>query len=110
MIRSLHYAGQAAALRVNLEFGSSIESELRERYDEWITYWHRCISTRFLDEYLEVARHSPWLPSRRADMAPLLDFFRLEKAMYELSYELNSRPTWVDIPARGILDILDSEP
>jgi maltose alpha-D-glucosyltransferase/alpha-amylase len=42
-------------------------------------------------------------------VAQLLDFFRLEKAMYELSYEVNSRPTWVDIPARGILDILGSE-
>ena len=30
--------------------------------------------------------------------------------MYELSYEVNSRPAWVDIPARGILDILGSEP
>jgi maltose alpha-D-glucosyltransferase/alpha-amylase len=49
------------------------------------------------------------LPSRRSDIATLLDFFRLEKAMYELSYELNSRPTWVDIPAHGILDILNAE-
>jgi maltose alpha-D-glucosyltransferase/alpha-amylase len=109
MIRSLHYAGQAAALRVNLEFGSSIGPDWRERFDGWIAHWHHCVSTRFLDAYLEVARRSPWLPSRRADVTTLLDFFRLEKAMYELSYELNSRPTWVDIPARGILDILDSE-
>jgi maltose alpha-D-glucosyltransferase/alpha-amylase len=109
MIRSLHYAGQAAALRVNLEFGSSNESERRHLFDSWIAHWHRCISTRFLDAYLDVARRSPWLPSRHSDIATLLDFFRLEKAMYELSYELNSRPTWVDIPAHGILDILNAE-
>jgi maltose alpha-D-glucosyltransferase/alpha-amylase len=42
-------------------------------------------------------------------MAQLLDFFRLEKAVYELSYEVNTRPSWVDIPAKGILDILGSE-
>jgi maltose alpha-D-glucosyltransferase/alpha-amylase len=34
----------------------------------------------------------------------------LEKAVYELGYEANSRPDWVDIPARGVLDILESSP
>ncbi len=109
MIRSLHYAGQAAALRVNLEFGSSVESGLGKRYDEWIAFWHRWVSERFLDSYLEVAGRSPYLPSDGAHMAQLLDFFRLEKAVYELSYEVNTRPSWVDIPAKGILDILGSE-
>jgi maltose alpha-D-glucosyltransferase/alpha-amylase len=110
MIRSLHYAGQAAALRVDLEFGTSVESSLRQRYDDWLAFWHRCVSGRFLDAYLDVAAAGPYLPSSRAEVAQLLDFFRLEKAMYELSYEVNSRPAWVDIPARGILDILGSEP
>jgi maltose alpha-D-glucosyltransferase / alpha-amylase len=108
MIRSLHYAGQAAALRVNLEFGSSVETGLGKRYEEWIAFWHRWVSGRFLDSYLEVAGRSPYLPSDRADVGELLDFFRLEKAVYELSYEVNTRPSWVDIPARGILDILGS--
>jgi maltose alpha-D-glucosyltransferase/alpha-amylase len=40
----------------------------------------------------------------------MLDFFLLEKAVYELSYEANTRPGWVDIPARGILDILATGP
>ena len=110
MIRSLHYAGQAAALRVNLEFGTSVESSLGPRYEDWLAFWHRWVSGRFLDSYLEGAARSPYLHSNRADVAQLLDFFRLEKAMYELSYEVNSRPSWVDIPARGILDILESEP
>src|SRR6202034_3633174 len=108
MIRSLHYAGQAAALRVNLEFGSSVETGLGKRYEEWIAFWHRWVSGRFLGSYLEVAARSPYLPSDRADVGELLDFFRLEKAVYELSYEVNTRPSWVDIPARGILDILGS--
>ena len=43
------------------------------------------------------------------DVAPLLDFFRLENVMYELSYGLTARPRLVHIPARGILDILDSD-
>jgi maltose alpha-D-glucosyltransferase/alpha-amylase len=110
MIRSLHYAGQAAALRVNLEYGSTLEAGLRRNYDDWLAFWHRWVSGRFLDAYLETAQSNRFLPSQRSEVVDLLDFFRLEKAVYELSYEVNSRPEWVDIPASGILDILDSEP
>jgi maltose alpha-D-glucosyltransferase/alpha-amylase len=109
MVRSLHYAGQAAALRVNLEFGASSESGQRGRLADWLTIWHRDISAQFMSSYLELAQASPFLPSSQEDLECLLDFFRLEKAMYELGYEVNTRPTWVDVPARGILDILGSE-
>ena len=109
MVRSLHYAGQAAALRVNLEFGASSESGQRGRLADWLAIWHRDISAQFLNSYLELAQASPFLPSSQEDLECLLDFFRLEKAMYELGYEVNTRPTWVDVPAHGILDILGSE-
>ena len=33
---------------------------------------------------------------------PLLDLFLLEKAAYEVSYEVANRPTWVDVPLRGL--------
>jgi maltose alpha-D-glucosyltransferase / alpha-amylase len=110
MIRSFHYAGQAAALRVTLEFGKTVETGLRDKYEDWLAFWHRSVSGCFLDAYLEVSRASPFLPSSRSQVTQLLDFFRLEKALYELGYEVNSRPTWVDIPARGIVDIVRSEP
>jgi maltose alpha-D-glucosyltransferase/alpha-amylase len=108
MVRSLHYAGQAAAHRIDVEFGSAVDGP-GPRYDDWLALWHRSVSARFIDCYLEVAGRSPYLPSSHEELAQPLDFFRLEKAVYELSYEVNSRPSWVDIPARGILDILDSE-
>jgi maltose alpha-D-glucosyltransferase/alpha-amylase len=38
----------------------------------------------------------------------LLDAFVLEKAVYELNYELNNRPDWVRIPLRGILQLLET--
>jgi maltose alpha-D-glucosyltransferase / alpha-amylase len=110
MIRSFHYAAQAAGLRIDREFGSNVEAETGHRYDDWLAFWHRWVSGRFIDSYLEVAALSPVLPSQRRELWPLLDFFRLEKAVYELGYELNTRPDWVDIPARGILDLLGSEP
>jgi maltose alpha-D-glucosyltransferase/alpha-amylase len=40
----------------------------------------------------------------------MLAFFTLEKAIYEVSYELANRPYWVDVPIRGILDILTKRP
>jgi len=39
----------------------------------------------------------------------LLDAFLLEKALYELAYELNNRPDWVRIPIQGILELLEGE-
>jgi maltose alpha-D-glucosyltransferase/alpha-amylase len=110
MVRSLHYAGQAAALRINVEYGAALGAGLRRTYDDWLAFWHRWVSGRFLDAYLETSGTNPYLPANRSDVIDLLDFFRLEKAVYELSYEVNTRPTWVDIPASGILDILGSEP
>jgi len=47
-----------------------------------------------------------FVPSDKDDFALLLDTFLLEKAVYELGYELNNRPEWLMIPARGIVQIL----
>ena len=37
----------------------------------------------------------------------LLQLFIVEKAAYEICYELENRPDWVDVPLRGLLDVLD---
>jgi maltose alpha-D-glucosyltransferase/alpha-amylase len=108
MVRSLHYAGQAAALRLSRDLGISVNPTELAKIDGWLTFWHRWVSGTFLDSYLEVAGHVSYVPRDRGAVAELLDFFLLEKAMYELSYEANTRPGWVDIPARGILDILET--
>ena len=107
MVRSFHYAGRTAALRLTRDLGTSMASVDRTTIDTWITFWHRWISGTFLDAYLEVAGRAAYLPHDLAQLTQLFDFFLLEKAIYELGYETNSRPDWVDIPARGILDILD---
>jgi maltose alpha-D-glucosyltransferase/alpha-amylase len=46
---------------------------------------------------------NPWI--RREAEAPLLDLFLIEKAAYEVRYELANRPTWLRIPLRGLADI-----
>jgi maltose alpha-D-glucosyltransferase / alpha-amylase len=107
MVRSFHYAGRTAALRLTRDLGTSMASVDRTTIDTWLTFWHRWISGTFLDSYLETAGQADYLPSDLAQLTQLFDFFVLEKAIYELGYEANSRPEWVDIPARGILDILE---
>jgi maltose alpha-D-glucosyltransferase/alpha-amylase len=108
MVRSFHYAGRTAALRLTRDLGTSMASVDRTTIDTWLTFWHRWISGTFLDSYLDVAGGADYLPSDLDQLSQLFDFFVLEKAIYELGYEANSRPEWVDIPARGILDILDT--
>jgi predicted trehalose synthase len=61
----------------------------------------------FLDEYL--ARVDPaLLPAGEAAIANLLSIYELEKAIYELGYELNNRPDWVPIPVAGIRRLLEA--
>jgi maltose alpha-D-glucosyltransferase/alpha-amylase len=110
MIRSLHYASRAAALRLTRDLGMVMQDSELEQLDTWLTFWHRWVSGTFLTSYLETAGNASYLPSNPDDLAALLDFFLLEKAVYELSYEANARPTWVDIPARGLLDMLEAAP
>jgi maltose alpha-D-glucosyltransferase/alpha-amylase len=106
MVRSLHYASRAAAIRVTRDFGTSVASVNPALLDDWLSFWHRWVSATFMQSYLDGIPSGEFLPSDRGQLAALMNFFLLEKAIYELSYEVNSRPTWTDIPARGILDIL----
>jgi len=50
------------------------------------------------------------LPDNPENLERLLEFFILEKAIYELNYELNNRPEWVIIPLRGIISPPQSSP
>ena len=108
MVRSLHYAGRAAALRLNRDLGVALQDQEVENLNAWLTFWHRWVSGTFLNAYLDKSKGATYLPRELSEFRGLFDFFLLEKAIYELNYEANARPTWVDIPARGILDILDS--
>ncbi len=102
MIRSFHYAACAAAIPLEREIATSSEPDALEPL---VDLWFRSVSGIFLDAYLQAAGTAAFVPP--ADQIPLLlDFLLLDKAIYELGYELNSRPEWADIPARGILALL----
>jgi len=54
-------------------------------------------------------RYAPSIPSDKEQSELMLRIFLLEKAVYEIGYELNNRPEDVEIPIRGIRDILEGK-
>jgi maltokinase len=69
--------------------------------------WEQRARSEFLDGYLETV-DSALLPPGDAAVERLLTIFELEKAVYELRYELNNRPDWIHIPVAGILRMLEA--
>ena len=55
---------------------------------------------------LEDGGRDGFVPHDREELRILLDAFLLDKAIYELSYELNNRPDWLTIPLQGVSQIL----
>jgi maltokinase len=70
--------------------------------------WEERARTAFLEGYFEHV-DAGLLPPGEAATGQLLSVFELEKAVYELRYELNNRPDWVGIPVAGILRLLESD-
>ena len=106
MLRSFQYAADAALLA--RDAGTPVRPEDQAKLEVWARYWISWVSAVYLKSYLEEASKGAFLPENKADLDLLLRIFQLEKAMYELNYELNHRPEWVRIPLRGILRLLDN--
>jgi len=100
MMRSFHYVSQAA-LRPD-----QMAPEVLPRMHPWARFWVDCVSTAFLRSYLSTAGTASFVPQTPAELELQLTTMLLEKALYELRYELNSRPDWVRIPLRGIRDLI----
>ena len=77
------------------------------RITPWSTYWHRWISVRYLQAYLDAMAEVDLLPRAHRELDALLKAYLLDKAVYEVGYELNNRPVRLPIPFSGILDVLD---
>ena len=104
MVRSFDYvahAGLAAAQRRGI-----VPAEQGSLAEAWARYWQRWASALFVRAYLARAVDAPFLPVADNDRAVLLDALLLEKALYELAYELDHRPDWAGIPLRGVLALL----
>ncbi|HEX7953118.1 MAG TPA: alpha-amylase, partial [Burkholderiales bacterium] len=101
MLRSFNYARWSALRNVTHHAG-----EL-ERLGTATQAWEHAARTTFLSGYGEAL--AAGAPGARIS-ADLLALFELEKAMYELRYELNNRVDWVQVPLQGILALLEGNP
>jgi maltose alpha-D-glucosyltransferase/alpha-amylase len=98
MLRSFSYAaltGLAAA--------TATRPEDVERLAPWAELWEHQTGGTFLRAYLDATRAAGILPPEREDLETLLHLFLMDKAAYEVRYELNNRPDWVHIPLAGML-------
>ena len=101
MLRSFGYAA-AASLTARADGDDD-----RRRLEPWALAWENLARDRFLHGYLTRSHEGNFLPGDRASLLALLDFFEIDKALYELGYELGHRPDWVPIPLRGIRQVIE---
>jgi maltose alpha-D-glucosyltransferase/alpha-amylase len=94
MMRSIHYAAFGKLL-----LNENYRDQDLEILETWAEQWQHYVSRFYMGAYMERAHPgSEWTN----DIEILIRTFLLEKAIYELGYELNGRPDWVVIPLRGI--------
>ena len=101
MIRSLHYASCTTAV----EILPSPDARIAD-VESWRSYWYESARASFLVGYEQEADGKNFLPKDRAVFQQLLDLFLIEKVLYELRYEINNRPDWVQIPLAGLNAVL----
>jgi len=104
MLRSFHYAAQASSIGLV----PGVRPEDSALLSVWSRFWQTWVSVSFLKAYLSVQEIAMILPPSMEDVQLLLDGYILQKALYEVGYELNNRPDWIQIPLEGILQIVES--
>ena len=104
MIRSFHYAIYNVLLQ-----NTSFEFENKNALEPWAELLYQTLKNTFLEAYLATVKDASFIPKNEETLVILLKAYLLDKSIYELSYELNNRPDWIEIPIKGIKQILSSE-
>src|SRR3712207_4358969 len=102
MLRSFAYAAPTAARDVGPRLGEAAPYLLAVA-----PHWERLASQAFLDAYEKTIGDAPSWPADEAARTRLLRLYLLAKALYEVNYEADNRPDWIETPVRGVLSILD---
>jgi maltose alpha-D-glucosyltransferase/alpha-amylase len=103
MIYSFFYAANA----VRRDLPGKRSSRLEEA--NWGRFWSVWAGATFLWAYLQTARSASFIPANETALKAMLDVELLRKAIYELGYELNNRPDWVNIALQVVIDLLNPE-
>ena len=106
MLRSFDYAVRTALEEIPLASGTTAahSEELQPLADLWVSW----ASESFLRGYRDRLGSASFLPQDPGEFRTLLSAYMLEKAIYEVGYELTNRPTWLSVPLRGLLRLLGS--
>jgi maltose alpha-D-glucosyltransferase/alpha-amylase len=102
MLRSFNYANRMA-----MHGFQTTDLRVRMALERWAAAFEREARALFLDAYVETVGDSPIVPRDPGALARALAVFELEKAVYELGYEMNNRPDWIWVPVEGILAAVD---
>lgn len=100
MLRSFSYAAYSGLMRVLMRRPGDAD-----RLEPWARLWEQSVCSAFLRAYRLTmkAAGGAVVPAEAEVFEQLLEIYVLDKALYELAYELNNRPAWVRIPLAGIL-------
>jgi maltose alpha-D-glucosyltransferase/alpha-amylase len=101
MVRSFSYAALAGLG----SFTSGQPAEL-ERLLPWARIWQAWSAAMFIEGYRKTVAGASLVPADTEVFDRMLAVFLLDKAIYELGYELNHRPDWVHIPLSGIVELI----
>jgi maltose alpha-D-glucosyltransferase / alpha-amylase len=97
MLRSFSYARRAA-----LQRGGQLPTDQADKMEPLLERWEQQTRETFIAAYDEIARGAGLYDSLE-EMQPLLQLFEIEKALYEVRYELGNRPDWASIPLRSLI-------
>ncbi|HEX6107329.1 MAG TPA: hypothetical protein VFZ26_17205, partial [Gemmatimonadales bacterium] len=100
MLRSFSYAAYAALVSY-----TNRRPEAAKQLEPWARLWERSASMAFLEAYRAGVAGRKLLPESPAAEEALLRAYLVDKALYELIYELNNRPGWVRIPLWGLFSL-----
>jgi maltose alpha-D-glucosyltransferase/alpha-amylase len=105
MVRSFSYAAHSALGQFLSASSDESPTAASEQLKSWTASWERSVTSEFLRAYLQTIAAKPDLLPPTEQSQLLLNAYLLEKALYEVMYELNNRPTWLRIPVAGILGL-----
>ncbi|MGE5252864.1 MAG: maltose alpha-D-glucosyltransferase [Planctomycetaceae bacterium] len=108
MLRSFNYAAYSALF--SQRDSGLIRPEDLAFLESSANFWRLWVSATFLKAYLGEASKGNFIPKAKGEIQALLDIYLLEKAVYELGYELNNRPEWIMIPIQGIRELIKIPP